>query len=92
MKNLMRRKKLSPEQVLVVGDGRSEIAAGCALGCLTVSRLDVCAERAREIHRELHTNLIVPDFRAFDRLFSIGSPGRKSPRAGKNLRIRTVVA
>ena len=92
MKNLMRRKKLSPEQVLVVGDGRSEIAAGCALGCLTVSRLDVCAERAREIHRELHTNLIVPDFRAFDRLFSFVSPGRKSPQTGKNLRIRTVVA
>ncbi|MBQ7206288.1 MAG: HAD family hydrolase [Lentisphaeria bacterium] len=92
MKNLMRRKKLSPEQVLVVGDGRSEIAAGRALGCLTVSRLDICAERAREIHRRLKTNLIVPDFRAFDRLFSSGSSGRKPPQAGKNLRMGTVVA
>lgn len=69
MKQLIRKKNLSPEEVLVIGDGRSEIAAGVELGCLTISRLDVQAVRAREIHRQLHTNLIIPDYCGFSQLF-----------------------
>ena len=69
MKQLICKKGLSPEQVLVVGDGRSEIFAGKELGCITVSRLDIQSQRAREIHRQLKTNLIVPDFCQFDKLF-----------------------
>ena len=62
MKQLCREKNLSPEEVLIIGDGRSEISAGYELGCITISRLDIHAERAREIHRKLHTNLIVSDY------------------------------
>ena len=69
MKQLIRRKNLDPRKVLVIGDGRSEIFAGKELGCITVSRLDVQAERAREIHRKLQTNLIVPDFCNFSKVF-----------------------
>ena len=69
MRQLIHKKGLSPEQILVIGDGRSEIFAGKELGCITVSRLDIQAGRAREIHRQLKTNLIVPDFRQFDKLF-----------------------
>ena len=70
MKRLIREKNLSPEEVLVIGDGRSEIAAGRELNCITISRLDIQAERAREIHRQLQTNLIMPDFCNFSQLFS----------------------
>ncbi|MBR7105052.1 MAG: HAD family hydrolase [Lentisphaeria bacterium] len=69
MKQLIRRKSLQPGQILVIGDGRSEIAAGRELGCLTVSRLDIQAERAREIHRQLQTHVIVPDFCNFSESF-----------------------
>ena len=69
MKQLIRRKNLDPRKILVIGDGRSEIFAGKELGCITVSRLDVQAERAREIHRKLQTNLIVPDFCNFSKVF-----------------------
>ena len=49
-------------QVLVVGDGRSEIAAGVAMGAVTLSRLPAGAKRQRELHRELGTDAIVTDF------------------------------
>ena len=48
--------------VLVVGDGRSEIAAGVAMGAVTLSRLPADARRQRELHRELGTDAIVTDF------------------------------
>lgn len=83
MRQLIRRKNLSPEQILVIGDGRSEIAAGRELGCVTISRLDVQAERAREIHRRLRTNLIVPDFRICGRLFSKSRPHCQSLPSGE---------
>lgn len=50
------------EQILVTGDGRSEIGAGVEMGALTVSRLNEKATRQRELHRELGTSLIVEDF------------------------------
>ena len=69
MKQLIQKKNLHSSQILVTGDGRSEIFAGQELGCLTVSRLDIQAERAREIHRQLHTHVIIPDFRNFNEIF-----------------------
>ena len=50
------------ENVLVVGDGRSEIAAGVAMGAVTISRLPENAARQRELHRALGTNMIVADY------------------------------
>ena len=49
-------------QVLVTGDGRSEISAGVKMGALTVSRLGINALRQRELHTQLGTHLIVEDF------------------------------
>ena len=71
MSELCAEKGIDPRNVLVVGDGRSEIAAGAELGCVTLSRLDLSARRAREIHRELRTNMIVENFRGvFQLLFA----------------------
>ena len=73
MKKICAEEHIDPAHVLVTGDGRSEIAAGVALGCVTLSRLDEDARRAREIHRELGTDMIVPDY---DGLFPLlfGNP------------------
>jgi len=49
------------EQILIVGDGRSEIAVGTAMGALTLSRLDSSSEALR-IHRSLGTNMIVENY------------------------------
>lgn len=62
MKELCRDLGLDPQNVLVVGDGRSEIEVGVAMGAVTMSRLPEDASRSREIHRELGTNYIVPEF------------------------------
>jgi phosphoglycolate phosphatase-like HAD superfamily hydrolase len=67
MERLCRREGVDPAQVLVTGDGRSEVAAGVRLGALVFSRLAPDAVRAREIHRSLHTNIIVPDWRVMPR-------------------------
>lgn len=58
MLRLCAEEAIAPEAVLIVGDGRSEIAAGVRMGALTLSRLDPAAERARAIHRTLGTHLI----------------------------------
>ena len=50
------------EQILVVGDGRSEISAGVKMGALCVSRLPIQAEYQRGLHRRLGTHIIVSDF------------------------------
>ena len=76
MSELCAEKGIDPRNVLVVGDGRSEIAAGAELGCVTLSRLDESARRAREIHRELGTNMIVENYEGvFPLLFSGAPPG-----------------
>ena len=59
---------VSGENVLVVGDGRSEISAGVSMGALTVSRLPENAARQRELHRELGTNVILRDFVGVDEM------------------------
>lgn len=75
MSELCAEEGIDPRNVLVVGDGRSEIAAGVELGCVTLSRLDENARRAREIHRELGTHMIVENYEGvFPLLFSGGAP------------------
>ena len=62
MKELFTRLKVSPENALVVGDGRTEIKAGAELGCVVMSRLPRNAARLRELHRELGAHYIVEDY------------------------------
>ncbi len=50
------------EEILVTGDGRSEISAGVSMGALTLSRLNPDAARQRQLHRQLGTHMIVNDF------------------------------
>ena len=62
MQRICIQEKINPSQVLIVGDGRSEIAAGVAMGAITISRLDSKAVRTRAIHRQLKTNIIVENY------------------------------
>lgn len=54
------------ENILVIGDGRSEITAGVKLGAVTISILPENASRQRELHKELGTDIIIPDYTADD--------------------------
>ena len=62
MENLIKKLGLKAENILVVGDGRSEIFAGVELGALCISRLDDNADAQRTIHENLGTNMIVKDW------------------------------
>ena len=62
MRGLLDDLGISGEQVLVVGDGRSEVEAGVEMGAAVLSRLPAEAKRLRELHQELGTNYIVPDY------------------------------
>ena len=62
MERLLRDLGASGENVLIVGDGRSEISAGVKMGALCLSRLDDSDAYKRELHRRLGTDMIVGDF------------------------------
>lgn len=62
MRELFAREGIDPADALVVGDGRTEIAAGAAFGSVCLSRLPDDARRQRELHRELGTNYILRDY------------------------------
>ena len=67
MEKLAAEMKIDGANILVLGDGRAEIAAGVKMGALTVSRLDKNATRQRTLHQKLGTNIIIesyndPDF------------------------------
>lgn len=66
MRRLVRELGVDGESVLVIGDGRSEIYAGVGLSAVTVSVLPKTAERQRQLHRELGTNMIVSDYTSED--------------------------
>lgn len=66
MRRLVKALGIDGKNVLVVGDGRSEISAGVALGAVTVSILPETAKRQRELHVELGTNMIIPNYLAED--------------------------
>jgi phosphoglycolate phosphatase-like HAD superfamily hydrolase len=66
MRRLVAQLGISGENVLVLGDGRSEISAGAALGAVNISILPETSVRQRELHCTIGTNMILPDFRAAD--------------------------
>jgi phosphoglycolate phosphatase-like HAD superfamily hydrolase len=66
MRRLVKELGIDGKNVLVIGDGRSEISAGVALGAVTVSILPDTATRQRELHTELGTNMIIPDYLSED--------------------------
>lgn len=68
MFRLVKELNISGENVLVIGDGRSEIVAGVKLGAVTVSVLPKSAKRQRELHKELGTNMIINDYKPGDLL------------------------
>lgn len=68
MLRLVEKLNISGENVLVIGDGRSEITAGVKLGAVTVSILPESAKRQRELHRELGTNMIIENYKSPDLL------------------------
>lgn len=50
------------KNILVVGDGRAEIVVGVEINAVTISRIPENSPRDREIHIELRTNYILPDY------------------------------
>lgn len=62
MKRICRDENIDPAKVLVVGDGRSEIAAGAEMGAICLSRLPAGAFRQRELHAALGAHIIVTDY------------------------------
>ncbi len=62
MKKLLRDLHAKGEDVLVVGDGRAEIAASFEMGSVAISRLPETADYQRKLHKELKTNIIVADY------------------------------
>lgn len=66
MFRLVKELGVSGENVLVVGDGRSEISAGVKLGAVTLSVLPLTAKRQRELHKELGTNVIITNYKDCD--------------------------
>ncbi|MBR6737331.1 MAG: HAD family hydrolase [Clostridia bacterium] len=62
MFRLVKELGVNGENVLVVGDGRSEITAGVKLGAVTLSMLPKTAKRQRELHKELGTNIIIENY------------------------------
>lgn len=66
MLRLVKKLGIKGENVLVIGDGRSEISAGVNLGAVTVSVLPKSANRQRELHAELGTNIIINDYATSD--------------------------
>ena len=66
MFRLVKELGISGENVLVLGDGRSEVSAGVKLGAVTMTIQPETALRQRELHRELGTNMIVSDYTSED--------------------------
>jgi phosphoglycolate phosphatase-like HAD superfamily hydrolase len=62
IRELTHSQGVSPEKVLIVGDGRTEIRSGAQLGCVTISRLPREAERQRQLHIRLGANYVFEDF------------------------------
>ena len=62
MHRLINELGIDGKNVLVIGDGRSEISAGVGFGAVTVSILPKNALRQRELHKQLGTNIIIADY------------------------------
>jgi hypothetical protein len=62
MEKLAAFEGIDGKSLLVIGDGRSEVSAGVKLGALVISRLNQTDLRQREIHKKLHTNIIIDHY------------------------------
>lgn len=62
MRELCDKHRIDPRNVLVLGDGRTEIEAAVQMGSVAISRLPGNAARQRELHILIGTNYIVEDW------------------------------
>ena len=62
MEKLLKELGASGKNVLVVGDGRSEISAGVKMGALCVSRLEKTDTFRRNLHKTLGSNIVVESY------------------------------
>ncbi|MBQ0125182.1 MAG: HAD family hydrolase [Clostridiales bacterium] len=62
MEKLLKSLGADGSEVLVVGDGRSEISAGVKMGALCVSRLGKNEDYKRALHTKLGTHIIVESY------------------------------
>ncbi len=60
--DIIRAENLDAGRVLIIGDGRTEIQAGVAMGAITMSRIPGTDRRMREIHVGLGVHMIVEDY------------------------------
>lgn len=62
MKKLLNDLGIDGKNVLVLGDGRAEIAAGVEMGSFVISRLPKSAEYQRQLHKKLGSNIVIEDY------------------------------
>jgi len=63
IKAIIKEEGLDPKQVLIVGDGRTEIKVGVEMGSVTISRLPKDEMLQRKIQTDLGTNIILTDYK-----------------------------
>jgi len=63
IKAIIEEEGLDPKDVLIIGDGRTEIKVGVEMGSVTISRLPKDEFMQRKIQTELGTNIIVTDYK-----------------------------
>ena len=62
MKRLCQKLGAKGDEILVVGDGRSEISAGTEMGALNISRLEKNDDYRMALHKKLGTHIIVDSY------------------------------
>lgn len=62
MRELMGKLGAKGDEILITGDGRSEVSAGAGMGAFIISRLPENAATQRKLHRALGTHMIVADY------------------------------
>ncbi len=62
MEKLLKTLGADGKNVLVIGDGRSEISAGVKMGALCVSRLEKTDTYRRNLHKTLGSNIVVESY------------------------------
>jgi phosphoglycolate phosphatase-like HAD superfamily hydrolase len=62
MEKLLKTLGADGKNVLVIGDGRSEISAGVKMGALCVSRLEKTDAYRRNLHKNLGSNIVVESY------------------------------
>ena len=62
MEKLLQTLGADGKNVLVVGDGRSEISAGVKMGALCISRLEKADTFRRNLHKTLGSNIVVESY------------------------------